>query len=169
MSTQDTANGASAAPLGEDVVSDTSSFTGGCACGAIRYECSSEPVLAFNCHCLDCQKASGSAYASCLIVPSADFALTGEPKYYTVTANNGLPIGRGFCPECGSHVLAKLPYKPRIVILHASSLDDPSRHRPAVDIFASRAQPWDHMDPELPKFPELPPLPDSPLFEVRQP
>ena len=147
----------------------TTTFTGGCACGAIRYESSSGPVLTFNCHCLDCQKAGGSAYASCLMVPASDFRLTGEPKYYTVTANSGYPIARGFCSECGSHVLAEMPYKARIIIIHAGSLDDPSWHRPAVDIFASRAQPWDHMDPDLPKFPQLPPVPDSPLFEIQRP
>lgn len=48
------------------------------------------------------------------------------------------------------------------------SLDDPSRHTPEADIYTKRAQPWDRMNPELPKFAELPPLPDSPLFEIQQ-
>lgn len=161
---------------GEDTTAGSStgdvftSFSGGCACGAIRYECSAEPILSFNCHCLNCQKASGSAFASCLIVPAADFELvTGDPKYYTVTADNGYPISRGFCPECGSPVLIELPYKTRIVIIQAASLDDPSWHRPAADIYTKRAHPWDYMNPDLPKFPELPPIPDSPLFEIVKP
>jgi hypothetical protein len=56
-------------------------FTGGCACGAVRYECTAEPFMALNCHCRDCQRASGS-----------------------------------------------------------------------MDVFASSAQPWDHMNPALPKY-----------------
>jgi hypothetical protein len=167
MSTQTNEEGAVVDPSSEG---GSTLFTGGCACGAIRYECSSEPILTFNCHCLNCQKASGSAFASCLMVPSADLKLAqGEPKYYTVTADNGYPISRGFCPECGSPVLVELPYKPRIAIIQAASLDDPSWHRPAADIYTKRAHPWDYMNPELPKFPELPPLPDSPLFEILQP
>ena len=66
-------------------------FTGGSAGDVIRHEYSSEPVLTFSCHCLDCQKAGGSAYTSCLMVPAADFRLTGEPNYYTVTADSGYP------------------------------------------------------------------------------
>ena len=58
-------------------------FTGGCACGAIRYECSAEPVLSFNCYCRDCQRATGSAHAAVLLVPKDALRLTqGTPTYY---------------------------------------------------------------------------------------
>lgn len=145
------------------------SFSGGCACGMIRYECSARPVLSFNCHCLDCQRAGGGAFASVLIVPGVDFELLkGEPKYHSVQTDSGYFLQRRFCPECGSQVLAKEAHRPLIVLIQAGSLDDPSGHRPAADIYAKRAQPWDHMNPELPKFAELPPLPDSPLFSIQQ-
>ncbi len=144
-------------------------FTGGCACGAIRYECSAEPVFSFNCHCLECQRVGGSAFTSLMIVPKADFRLVkGEPKYYASPADSGFFLQRGFCPECGSPVVATEDHRPLLVLVHAGSMDDPSRFEPAADIFAPRAQPWDRMDPELPKIPEMPPLPDSPLFRVRQ-
>lgn len=147
----------------------SAAFAGGCLCGAIRYECSAEPILAFNCHCLDCQRVGGSAYASILIVPSDGFRLlSGEPKYHSVKANSGYFLQRGFCPECGSQVLAREDHRPLITLIHAGSLDNPSWHEPAVDIFASRAQPWDLMDPDKPKFPDMPPLPETPYFEIRQ-
>ena len=61
-------------------------FSGGCACGVIRYECSAEPLISVNCHCRDCQWASGGAFASALIVPKTAFTLTkGAPKYHRVT------------------------------------------------------------------------------------
>jgi hypothetical protein len=54
-------------------------FAGGCACGAIRYECTAEPIMALNCHCRDCQRASGTAYASGIFVPaSADAESEGS-------------------------------------------------------------------------------------------
>src|SRR5215470_2525146 len=66
------------------------SFMGGCACGAIRYECSAAPIFALNCHCRDCQRATGTAYASVLRVPAKAFRVTqGEPRFYTVTADSG--------------------------------------------------------------------------------
>lgn len=54
----------------------TDSFQGGCACGAIRYECASKPIASFNCHCRACQRFTGSAYISGVLVPSAAFELT---------------------------------------------------------------------------------------------
>ena len=127
-------------------------LTGGCACGAIRYECSVEPMMAFNCHCRDCQRASGTAYASGLLVPAAGVCFTkGEPKYYVSRADSGNIASRGFCVTCGAPVMAKQSQW-AVFIIYASSLDDPSRHQPTMDIFASSAQPWDHMDPALPKY-----------------
>ena len=61
-------------------------FSGGCACGAVRYDCSAEPLLSFNCHCRDCQRTSGSAFALVLMVPTGAFTITkGTPRYYRVT------------------------------------------------------------------------------------
>ena len=128
-------------------------FTGGCACGAIRYECSAEPLLSLNCHCRDCQRASGSAYASILIVPTSTFRLVqGEPAYYSVTADSGNMTKRGFCSTCGSPVLIHEGGHPENVILQAGSLDDPRWHHPIADMYTARAHPWDAMNPGLHKF-----------------
>ena len=131
-------------------------FSGGCLCGAIRYECSADPLLALNCHCRDCQRASGSAFASVLAVPKDALKITGEPKYHDVKADSGNTISRGFCPECGSPLFTKLSARPDLVGIRAASLDDPSWHKPAMDIYTSSAQPWDYMNPDLPKSPKMP-------------
>ena len=129
-------------------------FAGGCACGAVRYECAAEPIMALNCHCRDCQRASGTAYASGIFVPSSALRFaSGEPRYHVSTADSGNIASRGFCADCGSPVVAKQSQWP-VFIIYASSLDDPSDHRPTMDIFTSSAQPWDHMDPALPKYPK---------------
>jgi hypothetical protein len=128
-------------------------FTGGCACGAVRYACSEGPMMAFNCHCRDCQRFAGSAYASGMIVAARALAFTqGSPKYHTTTAVSGNTARRGFCAECGSPLVATQADYPTFV-LYAASLDDPSWHRPAMDVWTSSAQPWDHMDPALAKYP----------------
>lgn len=129
-------------------------FSGGCACGAVRYECAAEPILALNCHCRDCQRATGIAYASAIFVPASAVRIAkGNPKYDVVTGESGNRISRGFCPECGSPLLAKSSDYPAFVIF-AASLDDPSWHRPNMDVWTASAQPWDSLDPTLPKYPK---------------
>ena len=80
----------------------TRPMAGGCLCGAVRYECSGEPVFSLLCHCRDCQRQSGSAYAAAVRVPAASFRVTrGEPKLYVKTGDSGNQVTRAFCPECG--------------------------------------------------------------------
>ncbi len=131
-------------------------FSGGCMCGAIRYECSADPFLALNCHCRDCQRSTGGAFASLLAVPKDALKITGDPKYYEVKADSGNTISRGFCPECGSPLFSKLSARPDIMGIKAASLDDPSWYKPAMDVYTASAQPWDHMNPDLPKSPQMP-------------
>ena len=132
-------------------------LTGGCACGAIRYECDAEPLLALNCHCRDCQRANGTAFAAIVRVSAAAFKVTkGAPKFYTVTGDSGNQVSRGFCLECGSPLFSRLSGMPDVVGVRVGSLDDPSRYHPTMDIFVTSAQPWDYMNPELPKFPGYP-------------
>ena len=132
-------------------------FSGGCLCGAIRYESRAEPLFSINCHCRDCQRTTGTAYAPVLAVPRDALSITqGEPTYYTSQADSGETVSRGFCPECGSGIFSKLSANPDIVGLKAASLDDPSWFRPAMDIYTDSAQPWDVMNPDLPKVPEMP-------------
>jgi hypothetical protein len=127
----------------------TQKLSGGCACGAIHYDCNADPVAMFNCHCRDCQRASGSAYAAivsfrklrCRCVESR-----GITKSLAAPAKRSNAV---FCPTCGSHVTDKLERLPNILALQAGSLDDPSMYRPMMDVFTSSAQPWDHMDPKL--------------------
>src|SRR5256885_427364 len=102
-------------------------FSGGCACGAIRYECSSPPFTSLNCHCRDCQRASGSAYGSFAVVFTDGFRLIrGAPRFYRKMSDGGNPMLRGFCADCGSPLIVEEPHRPTLRLLHAASLDDPS-------------------------------------------
>jgi hypothetical protein len=131
-------------------------FTGGCMCGAIRYECLAEPIAMGNCHCRDCQQATGTAFAAAILVPRNAVAITGEVKYYDVAGDSGQIISRGFCLNCGSRLFGKRAIADFLSIM-AGSLDDPSWFRPAMDLYTASAQPWDYMNPDLSKFPKSPP------------
>ena len=131
-------------------------FSGGCACRAIRYECVAAPLVSWTCHCRDCQRASGGAFAPLLYVAAATLTITGESKYYEVKAESGRIFSRGFCPECGSPVFVKPNGRPEIIGMWAASLDDPSWYRPLAAIWAASAQPWDTLNPRLPRFAQMP-------------
>jgi len=131
-------------------------ITGGCRCGAVRYECDAEPILAGHCHCTACQRASGTDKNSAVALPQDAFRLTGEITEYTVKADSGNDSTRGFCPTCGDPITGHNTGMAGMMMVTAASLDDPSVFQPQMDIFVASAQPWDHMDPDLPKFPGMP-------------
>jgi hypothetical protein len=132
-------------------------YTGGCACGAIRYEISGEPAMAGHCQCRDCQRATGSGHESLLIFPEASAKITGTPKMFGFKADSGNSVGRGICEKCGSPVISRSSGFAGMVMVTASSLDDPSRFSPQFVLYTSSGQPWDHMDPKLQKFAKMPP------------
>jgi hypothetical protein len=132
--------------------------TGGCLCGAVRYESAGDPVFSLHCHCRDCQRSSGTAYVAAMRVPASGFRVTeGVPKRYVSTSEAGNAVTRAFCGDCGSPLYIQVSTRPDIVGLRVGSLDDPSEFRPEAHIFVKSAQPWDHMDPDLPKHQAYPP------------
>ncbi len=127
-------------------------FSGGCACGAIRYTCTAAPRYMGNCHCRDCQHATGSAYFPAVLVRNADFTLEkGEPSWYESVSDRGSLMRRGFCSTCGSPLFLQNDANETVTVLFAGSLDDPSWYKPSRDIFVKSAQSWDLMHPDIPK------------------
>jgi hypothetical protein len=136
-------------------------FTGGCACGEIRYECTAEPIMMLKCHCRDCQQITGGGFAAAVLLPTKAFRLTkGELSYHFTPSLSGGKHKRGFCAHCGSRITGaeKRDGSSRFIGVLAGSLDDPSWFRPQMDIFTSEAQPWDQMDPAIPKYEKYPPM-----------
>ncbi len=132
-------------------------LTGGCACGAIRYETTAEPVVMFHCHCRDCQRASGGPFTSFVIVPAEAFRLVqGSVRFHDSPSQRGGKTHRGFCPECGAPVQVTTDTQPDIVAIRTASLDDPSWFNLQMDVWTSDAHPWDQMNPALPKFAKYP-------------
>ena len=128
-------------------------FFGGCACGAVRYECSAAPVAMVNCHCRDCQRAGGAGFSPTVVVPAAALRLLrGEPKHYSLTADSGHTARRAFCGVCGAPLFASSSARSDFIGIRAGSLDDPSWFTPQAEVWTASAQPWDHLRADLPHF-----------------
>ena len=131
-------------------------YTGGCACGEIRYEVSGEPMAMVDCQCRDCQRKSGTGHSSFVVLPRAGATLSGKAAQWDMVADSGNVKTRGFCPKCGSPVYVTFPANPGVIAVHAGSLDEPSRYKPQVVTYTVRGHTWDKLDPALPKFEKMP-------------
>jgi hypothetical protein len=132
-------------------------FQGGCRCGAIRYEVAAEPMAVMDCHCRDCQYASGGSHTTAVVVPAAAFKLLkGTPKRWMSKGDSGQDVGRGFCEVCGTPVLS-YPPGGAIAVIKAGTLDDPSWLKVAGALYTKSAQPWAHIDPNKMRFERMPP------------
>src|ERR1700749_793986 len=94
---------------------------GGCLCGAVRYTAEADPTSATICHCRDCQKFTGSAFAALILAPKDSFTVTGPMKTHTGIGGSGLPLKRHFCPECGSSLGEEPGTRPGMIILTAGT------------------------------------------------
>lgn len=117
--------------------------TGGCLCGAVRYEVSADPVFQFACHCTECQRANGGSPSLGVAVPEGALAMTkGAAKDYVSKGDSGGAVTRSFCAECGAPLFSKPEVVPGLVMIKIGSLDDPSAFKPQVDMFMASARPW---------------------------
>lgn len=130
-------------------------YTGGCTCGAIRYVITAEPVRGFLCQCRDCQRDSGAGHSSVAVFPRAAMQVTGEVVEHLRTADSGAQKRKGFCGNCGSPLYNKPQNVPDMIGVFVGTLDDPSRFKPGMVMFASRGHSWDYLDPALPKLPNM--------------
>jgi len=97
---------------------------GSCMCGAIAYEFTGKPEATALCHCTDCQKWSGGAYTSNVVLPKAAFSLTkGTPKTYDAIGDSGKINKHSFCGNCGSSLYTELEIMPGNIIVKAGGLD----------------------------------------------
>ncbi len=127
----------------------SSLITGGCACGAVRYESRGEIEFSFHCHCRKCQRATGAGHASAFALPINDVELTGKIVYHEQIADSGHATYSGFCPACGSPLVSKTDQYPDRIYINAATLDEPSIFRPTFLVFEGMAQPWDPIDVRL--------------------
>lgn len=128
-------------------------MTGGCLCGAVRYEISAEPVRRVNCHCRSCQRWSGSAYLPLLFVPDSALQAAGCYREFPTVAASGHTVYRAFCTQCGTPLFGRNSVFTELRPVAAMTLDDPALYHPDLDMWVADAQPWVTMNPDLPKYP----------------
>jgi len=132
-------------------------LTGGCLCGAVRYTITGDMIFSGKCYCEDCRKTSGTGHGSVFAVPESAVKITGKLTEYKKNGGSGQPITRRFCPVCGSKISATADVMPGVMMITASSLDDPTQFTHQMSVYASRAPAWDQPPAGAPAFPEMPP------------
>ena len=135
-------------------MSDT--ITGGCLCGAVRYEARGEPAYAGYCYCNDCRRASGSGSIGFMGFPAAAIAITGAVLTHSHQLNDGRVSDRNHCAACGSLVYGGIVGQADGHTIYAGSLDDPSRFKPTMAIFAREKAPWVEIPGGLTIFETMP-------------
>ncbi|KAB8230807.1 Mss4-like protein [Aspergillus alliaceus] len=103
-------------------------LTGGCMCGAIRYQANvDKPDVKAVCHCRNCQRWTGGSSTTNVIIPRESFKLIqGEPKTYPYTADSTKTYHTFFCGVCGSGIYGEPDLMPDKLSIKAGSLDDPN-------------------------------------------
>jgi len=115
---------------------------GGCACGAVRYRLTSEPLFVHCCHCLNCQRQTGSAFViNVLIEADRVELLAGDPQPVEVPRDDGSTQTIYRCPGCQIAVYSQYA-RPEVRFLRAGTLDDPASVAPDVHIFTRSKLPW---------------------------
>ena len=117
---------------------------GECHCGAIAYEAEVEPDTMGMCHCLDCQRLTGSAFRVNILALANTFRiLKGEPRQYVKVADSGAKRVHAFCEICGSPVYSCAAENPRTYSLRVGALNQRQElGRPARQIWTKRRLPW---------------------------
>ncbi len=125
-------------------------WTGGCLCGAVKFRAQGEPMNVASCHCVNCRKMSGAAFATYVMFPADKFEwIQGVLGKYAATPG----LVRAFCRDCGSPVAAwGNRERDKWIIAWAGALDQADRLRPSHHVFAKDELPWLNLDDGLPRF-----------------
>ena len=131
-------------------------MTGGCLCGALRYEIRGEPNASGYCFCADCRKVSGSGFIPFMNVAAGQVTFTGASVQHRAKAARGGEAVRNFCPTCGALVFGGRVGEDTSHTIYAGSLDDPSRFKPTLAIFNRDRPAWVPLPEGLAVFETMP-------------
>lgn len=118
------------------------SRTATCRCGQLTAECLGEPVRVSVCHCLDCQKRSGSAFSAQARWPETQVVVRGETKIWERVADSGHRATYRFCPNCGSTIAYVIEGWPGTVAVPIGAFADPDFPAPRFSVWEHRKHDW---------------------------
>ena len=131
----------------------TEAIEGGCACGAVRYRLDSPPMFVHCCHCRDCQRQTGSAFAINALIETGRIAvLSGEPEPVAVATDSGRPHRIFRCPACRIAVWSEYGGRSALRFVRVGTLDDPAALAPDVHIYVRSKLPWVSLPESVPAF-----------------
>lgn len=134
----------------------TQALRGSCLCGGVRYRVDAPLTEIGLCHCRQCRKANGSAYAANAPVPETAFELlAGRDLLRAFESSPGKQ--RVFCQRCGSPIYSRSDRKPGIVRLRIGLLDTPAGRRPDFHFMTEHAAEWETISDDLPRYPGFEP------------
>ena len=113
-----------------------------CQCGQLCVRTQGEPVRVSVCHCLDCQKRSGSAFAFQARFPAERVEMEGEAREWTRLGDEGGRAVFSFCPHCGSSVYYRSLADPDVIAVAAGAFADPGFPAPACSVYEERKHAW---------------------------
>jgi hypothetical protein len=124
--------------------------TATCACGQLRATCTGEPARLSVCHCLDCQRRTGSVFAFNATFPAAQVTTSGAHKSFTRSSEDGFWVAHHFCPDCGSTVFYEIERRPGMVSVPVGGFADPTFPEPSISVYRERGHPWVKLDTSRP-------------------
>ena len=124
--------------------------TGGCLCGAVRFQAEAEPVMTGHCHSADCRRHSAGPVVTLVIFAADKVRFTqGERKIYQSSPG----VGRAFCDQCGTPLTIESENDdPRTIEFHISTFDDPDAYVPTLHWYHSRRIAWFDVADDLPRY-----------------
>lgn len=132
--------------------------SGGCGCGALRYEVTADPLALAVCYCSDCQIQSGSAFGMSLVTPADGVRiLAGETRSFVRATDSGSTTECFFCPGCGTRIYNAPASMPGFVNVKPGTLDDRSWLAPNLHVWTSSRQPWTPLPADTVCFEKNPP------------
>ena len=131
----------------------TQALIGSCSCRAVRFRLTSPPMFVHCCHCLDCQRQTGSAFAiNALIETDRIELVSGAPEPVSMPTDSGRPHDIHRCPACRVAVWSDYGRRPQLRFVRVGALDDPTLVKPDAHIFTRSKQPWVALPADVPAF-----------------
>lgn len=113
-----------------------------CQCGQLSAVCEGDPVRISVCHCLDCKRRSGSAFAAQARWPTAQVTTSGEAREWSRTGDSGATATFHFCPHCGSTLWYTIDDMPGILAIPIGAFAEPAFPQPEYSVYEDRKHAW---------------------------